>query len=95
VDKPANIKDDRNLTVSFKAVVIIVVSAGSGHWGESEFIKLRGEVMGKLKYFPLWSEQELLIARPFLGNDLSEEGIWSAIVNLAECLVMSFLLGQK
>jgi hypothetical protein len=72
-----------------------VVSPGSRHWGESEFIKLRGEVMVKLKYFPLWSEQELFEARPFLDNDLSEEGVLERYREFAECLVVSFLLEQK
>ncbi len=60
---------------NFDAKVILVPSPDSGHWGGSKFEKRRGDVLGKLLYFPTWSQEELLSARPILGPDLTDDQV--------------------
>jgi hypothetical protein len=56
---------------TFQAKSILVSSPDERHWGKSQFTNLRGRVFGVFKYYPLWSLQELLEARPVLNLALT------------------------
>jgi hypothetical protein len=68
---PGHTNDDCVPECTFQARVILVSSPDERHWGESQFIKLRGNTCGHFKYFPLWSLEELLQARPILNLALN------------------------
>ena len=61
---PGKTKDNCDPNTDLKAKVIVVTSPDERHWGESEFAKQRGSVLGIFKFFPLWSLEALLNARP-------------------------------
>jgi hypothetical protein len=72
---PGHTKSSCNPPVNFAAKVIIVPSPHSGHWGEAEFEKQRGDVWGEYRFFPTWSYEEILHARRILGPDMTEEQV--------------------
>ena len=53
---------------SLAARTIIVSSPDETHWGGKEFIKRRERVVGRFRYFPLWTLDELLMARPYFES---------------------------
>jgi hypothetical protein len=59
----------------FKGRFILVSSPDDRHWGESQFAKENGATEGTFRYFPLWSLDELLAARPYLNNDISDNEV--------------------
>jgi hypothetical protein len=83
-----------NPRTDFLPKVIIVSSPDSRQWGKHEFTKYRDAVIGGIRFYPVWSEQELLLARPILRLFLSCRGAASAEAALvltvpdriAECL---------
>jgi hypothetical protein len=72
---PSQTEDSCNPASDFQAKVIIVASPDSRHWGDGEFRKARGTVMGFFKYFPVWELSELLAARMFFLSPISEEEV--------------------
>ncbi len=70
---PGRTKDDCVPTDNFQPKVILVTSPDSGHWGGSNFVKRRRNVRGKFRYFPTWSYEELIHARPILRPDMTEK----------------------
>lgn len=65
-------RDSCNPSDSFKAKVIIVSSPNNLHWGGSAFGKRRSDIEpvrgGLLRYYPLWTLEELLDGRRSLNN---------------------------
>ena len=74
---PGQTKDNCNLPVKFKGKVIIVASPDNGHWGSSDFLKLRDTVKGSFMFMPVWTLNELLNAKHFMDNSLSDDTIVS------------------
>ena len=72
---PGSTKDNCNLPNNFKGKVIIVASADEGHWGGSDFIKWRNDVMGLFLYFPVWTMPELIHSAPYMKNKINEDEI--------------------
>jgi hypothetical protein len=75
---PAETKDSCSVGAYFQPKLLIVSSPDEGHWGESEFFKRRHNVVGVVRYFPLWDLQELLVARTYFrvaGKQLSEDDV--------------------
>jgi hypothetical protein len=64
---PGKTKDDCCLDNEFIAKFILVSSPDECHWGGSDFQKERGNVPGTFRYYPVWSLEELLEARPTLN----------------------------
>ena len=66
---PGKTKDDCNPPDNFQGKVIIVASPDEGHWGVSEFFKLRGsDSDGMLQFLPAWNLQELIASSTILGS---------------------------
>jgi hypothetical protein len=59
----------------FKPRFILVSSPDSRHWGESAFMKRRGDVMGAFLHYPVWELDELLQARRIAKPTLSVENV--------------------
>jgi hypothetical protein len=61
----------------FKGRFILVSSPDERCWGESEFLKARGDTGGAFRFFPMWSLDELMAARPFMDRwgDISDNDI--------------------
>jgi hypothetical protein len=72
---PGHTQDSCNPASDFQAKVIIVASPDSRRWGDGEFRKARGTVMGFFKYFPVWELSELLAARMFFPLSIDEEEV--------------------
>lgn len=72
---PGNTKESCCPEVNFLPKTIIVSSPDSGHWGGSEFGKRRGNTKGRFMFFPIWTLEELLDARPVLGEYLTEDEV--------------------
>lgn len=72
---PGKTKDSCDQEDTFVAKTIIVASPDDGHWGFSEFDKVRDDVEGFFKYFPLWSREELLNAGRILEPTFTEAQI--------------------
>jgi hypothetical protein len=70
---PGKSKNDCNPRTDFLPKVILVASPDSRHWGGSEFIKRRGTVKGIMRYFPVWTKQELIFAQPILRPDMTSK----------------------
>jgi hypothetical protein len=61
---------------SFKGRFVLVSSPDSCHWGGSEFEKVEETSgQGVFLYFPLWDLDELLAARPYINNDISDDEV--------------------
>jgi hypothetical protein len=60
---------------TFQVKFILVSPPNERHWGESQFTNLRGRVFGVSKYYPLWSLQELLEARPIIKLQLTTDEV--------------------
>jgi hypothetical protein len=54
---------------------ILVASPDEHHWEASEFKKERGGTSGTFRYFPVWSLDELLAARPYIRDDFSDDDV--------------------
>jgi Retrotransposon hot spot protein len=65
---PGSSSDSCLPKTSFKARTIIVSSPNERHWGGNEFDKLRGDVIGTFRYFPMWDLHEILMAQPYLSS---------------------------
>ena len=70
---PGQTKDSCNPDNNFLPKTIIVASPDDRHWGERELTKRRGSVKGQRKYFPLWSEDEILVLGRTIYPSFSEE----------------------
>jgi hypothetical protein len=55
----------------FLPKVIIVASPDEGHWGGTSFTKERETVEGTMRFYPVWSKEEQLFARPILRPDMT------------------------
>ena len=71
---PGDTEDCCNPSINYKGKVIIVTSPDDRLWGGTAFKKKR-RVSGTFRYYPAWEMHELLAARIFFGNTLSEEDI--------------------
>jgi hypothetical protein len=60
-----------NMGAKFQPKLIIVASPDDRHWGESSFLKLQGG----LRFLPIWSEDELIAAQPYIRPDMSKETV--------------------
>ena len=65
---PGSTSDSCLPKTSLKARTIIVSSPNERHWGGNEFDKLRDDVIGTFRYFPLWDLHEILMAQPYLSS---------------------------
>lgn len=74
---PGLTKDSCNPNIDFKGKVIIIASPDDGHWGGSDFIKMRRSVGGTFLFLPVWSLNELINARQHFEYGLHEEDIIS------------------
>jgi energy-coupling factor transporter ATP-binding protein EcfA2 len=72
---PGKTKVTCDLGDTFKGKVIIVASPDSRHWGESEFFKHRDDIGGIFLVYPVWSLDELLLARQHINSNISNEDI--------------------
>ncbi len=79
---PSHTKTSCDPPVNFAAKVIIVPSPTSRHWGAAEFEKRRGDVWGVFRFFPTWSCEELLLARPILRPELTDDEVRERFVQL-------------
>jgi hypothetical protein len=75
VDPGKTKKDSCEPEDDFKPKTIIVASPDEMHWGGSEFHKRRRSVRGRLRYYPIWTLEELLGARSILGSILSQSDV--------------------
>jgi hypothetical protein len=59
----------------FLPKVILVASPHSSRTWYSEFIKRRDTVGGTMRYFPVWTKQELIFAQPILRLDMTSKTV--------------------
>jgi hypothetical protein len=57
----------------FEPKLVLVASPDSRHWGDSEFQKERGKIVGRFMYFPVWSKSELWPCNGIIGERMSED----------------------
>jgi hypothetical protein len=68
--------DIEDANKAFTGKFILVSSPDSCHWGGSEFEKAeKTSRQGVFLYFPLWDLDELLAARPYINNDISDDEV--------------------
>lgn len=72
---PGRTRDSCSPGSLFQAKFILVPSPCSGHWGESDFSKRRDDVSGTFLYFPTWSYDELVHARPILRTNMTNDEV--------------------
>jgi hypothetical protein len=72
---PGDSKTSCNPPTDFRPKVIIVASPDPGHWGEREFTKERATVEGTMRFYPVWSKEELMFARPILRPDMTDKTV--------------------
>ena len=64
---PGATEDSCNPPLIFKPKTIIVASPDSRHWGGGEFMKMRGGKEGHIRFFPVWSLDELKDSYQYLN----------------------------
>jgi hypothetical protein len=76
----------------FKGRFILVSSPDERCWGESEFLKARGDTSGAFRFFPMWSLDELLAARPFMDRwgDISDDEIKERYRQVGVCAILGY-----
>jgi hypothetical protein len=68
---------------AIKAKLILASSPNSKHWGGSSFSKIGlGFYGGTFMYYPMWSLDELLAARPILNKELTELAVRQRYFNV-------------
>jgi hypothetical protein len=72
---PGDTKEDCDPPLTFQPNVIIVTSPDSTNWGGSEFTAARGSVQGVYKFYPIWTLDELLDARPIIQPNVNEHKV--------------------
>jgi hypothetical protein len=70
---PGRTHDSCDPPLCFKPKVLILAPLRSRHWGNSSFETQRHTVQGCLKYFPLWSLDDVLAAQPILCPDITKD----------------------
>jgi hypothetical protein len=71
---PGKTKDSCDPPDDFLPKSILVTSPDEGHWG-SAFDKRRDNVLGCFKIYPVWSLEELVLARKEFEGELAEDVI--------------------
>jgi hypothetical protein len=72
---PGKTKNSCDPPTRFRPKVIIVTSPDSRHWGDKEFTKLRGTSKGTMRFYPVWTKEELMFARPILRPDMTDKTV--------------------